>query len=92
MEQKLRHAFLSNYTDAQWVVAPKDAEVRKTLCKNGFLKSMEATQAKVLQAMQSFVRSRGLQEMHSYNGLAFTIQQHIGKADPNRVGNIQFRV
>ena len=92
VEQKLRHAFLSNLTDGQWIVAPKDTEVRKILCRQGLLESMQATEAKVLRAMQRFVRSRGLREMRSYNGLTFTIQQHIDEADPSRVGTVQFRI
>ncbi|CAE7648417.1 unnamed protein product [Symbiodinium sp. CCMP2456] len=92
VKQKLRHAFLSNYTQGRWVVAPKDTEVRQTLCKHGFLTNIQAPQAEALQAMQSFVRSRGLREMRSYNGLVFNIQQHIYNKDPDRVGSIEFKI
>ena len=92
VEQKiLRHALLSNHTHGRWVVAPKDTEVRRTICKHGFLKCMKALQTDALQAMQSFLRGRGLPEMRSYNN--FIIQQHIlNSADPNIVGNVSFRI
>ena len=92
VEHKMRHAFLSNHSSGKWVVAQRDAEVRQTLCKQGFLQTIEAPQPEVLQAMQRFVRRRGLREMRSYNGYVFIIQQHMYNKDPGRVGTIEFKI
>ncbi|CAE7865471.1 unnamed protein product, partial [Symbiodinium microadriaticum] len=92
VEHKMRHAFLSNHSSGKWVVAPRDAEVRQTLCKKGFLKTIEAPQPEVLQAMRRFARGLGLREMRSYNGYVFIIQQHMYSKDPGRVGNIEFKI
>ncbi|CAE7323128.1 unnamed protein product [Symbiodinium necroappetens] len=92
VEHKMRHAFLSNHSSGKWVVAQRDAGVRQTLCKQGFLKTIEAPQPEVLQAMRRVVRSLGLREMRSYNGYVFIIQQHMYSKDPARVGNIEFKI
>ncbi|CAE7404881.1 unnamed protein product [Symbiodinium sp. CCMP2592] len=92
VEHKIKNAFLSNLTSGKWVVAPSDIEVRKTLCKQGFLKTTKASQPQVLKAMRRFGRGLGLREMRSYNGYVYIIQQHMYNRCPVRVGNIEFKI
>ena len=89
--QKLHRAFLAHDTGGRWRVAPSDTQVRKTLCKHGFLMDEAAPQSQVLEAMQQFARGRGLKEMRSYIGYVFRIQQHMYCSDPTKVGNVDFR-
>ena len=92
VEHKLRQAFLSNLPSGKWVFAQKDFDVRRTLCKNGFLKTVEAPKPAVLHAMRRFVRRRGLRDMRTYNGFVYIIQRHLYRKDPDRVGNIEFKI
>ena len=92
VSEKLRRAFLSHGTDGLWRLAPKDAEVRKELCKQGLLTSEASTKSAVLQAMIKFARQHKLPEMRSYNGYLFRILHHMGTSDPSRVGTVEFKV
>ena len=90
VSEKLRQAFLSHGTDGQWRLAPKDAEVRKELCKQGLLTSEASTKSAVLQAMIKFARRHKLSEMRSYNGYLLRILHHMNKSSPTRAGLVEF--
>ena len=91
VEHKLRRAFMSHDTSGNWRVAPKDAAVRRKLCKIGFLAQEVEPKAVVLQAMRDFSRSRNLEEMCSYNGNVFQILRYMGRSDASQTGTVDFR-
>ena len=88
---KLRQAFLSHGTSGRWRLAPKDTQVRKELCKRGFLADVSSPQTSVLQAMARFARDRNLPEMRTYNGNLLRILHYINRSDPSRVGTVEFK-
>ncbi|CAE7203122.1 unnamed protein product [Symbiodinium sp. CCMP2456] len=88
VEDKLRHAFLSNRTDGQWRIAPKDVQTRQQLCKEGFLADVEAARGEVFRAMAKYARRHQLPEMKTYNGYVFRLLYHLD-SNPNKTGAIE---
>ena len=91
VKHKLREAFMSHDSSGQWRVAPKDAAVRRELCKTGFLAQEVEPKTVVFQAMRDFARSRNLEEMCSYSGNVFRILRYLSRSDTSQTGTIDFR-
>ena len=87
-EEKLRGAFLSHRTDAQWRTAPRDGEVRNLLQKHGFLTTAKAAPKDVFHAMTRYARKQYLPEMKTYNGLVFGIPRSMDSS-PTSSGTIE---
>ena len=88
VEDKLRHAFLSHLTDGQWRLPRSDVEIRKRLCKEGFLLDTEATCRDVFRAMTKYARRHQLPEMKTYNGYVFRLLSHMDSS-PTKTGAIE---
>ena len=92
VDSKLRHSFLSDSCDFEWQVAPKDAEAREILCKQGLLLSPSASQEEVRKAMQQHARRWQLPEMRNYNSYVGQVLNQSRPPDPSKIGRVEFRV
>ena len=87
-EEKLRGAFLSHHTDAQWRTAPRDGEVRNLLQKQGFLTTAKAAPKDVFLAITRYSRKQYLPKMKTYNGLVFRSLRSMDSS-PTNTGTIE---
>ena len=86
--EKLRHAFLSHLTSGQWRVAPKNANVRSLLHRQGFLSTVKAAPRDVFHAMARYARRHHLHDMKTYNGRVFRILDSLDSS-PTKTGVIE---
>ncbi|CAE7359322.1 unnamed protein product [Symbiodinium natans] len=85
---RLRSAFLSNGSDGEWRIAPKDTAVRKFLHSKGLLGSEGASRRIVFRAMKKYAKKRNFSTMQNYNTYVSRI---LGRpSDPNALGSVEF--
>ncbi|CAE7837134.1 unnamed protein product [Symbiodinium sp. CCMP2592] len=88
VEDKLHYAFLSHASTGHWRVAPKDGEMRRHLCKQGFLADMKAARRDVFRAMAKYARRHQIPEMKTYNGYLFRLLYYVD-SNPDKTGAIE---
>ena len=88
LEDKLRYAFLSHSTDGQWLLAPKDVQIRVHLHKQGLLPQVRAARREGFRAMAEYASLHQLPEMRTYNGYVFRLLYHL-QSSPTKTGAIE---
>ena len=90
VDEKLRAALLSHFTNGQWQVPAQDLEVRQLLQRLGFL-SAEANDPKtVSKAMREYAQQEGLPWRRTYNLNVFQIMHHAN-TNPNKARWVEFQ-
>ena len=92
VEERLRYAFLSNGSSGQWGISPKDGAAREILCREGFLPTEAAARFEVLRAIKRFASKHGLPRRRNYDSYVRNILGTLRRADPNTIGDVQFRI
>ena len=92
VEERLRHAFLSNRSDGEWKVAPKDSVAREILLREGLLGTRSASKALALEAMKTHASQHGLPRMQNYDSYVRYTLGRVREAQPTTLGDVQFRV
>ena len=91
VEDRPRHAFLSNQSDGQWRIAPKDSAAREILCKEGFLDTKDASKGKVLKAMKKYASKHQLPKMQNYHSYVYQTLGADRAVQPTAIGTVHFQ-